>query len=477
MKIDKLNDEFIVDCTNNSKEERQQVYKFLVDNRNYQKSYLEEDYPVIVCNKKQNNSNWDSLEKYYDWVGSKKDIPIYTFGEFEEMYLKEKFVLPVKWCVKDCKKVTEYRAKRFHHKMGDIWEDAYLCIDEFSGKYNYLREKYNYTEITFEQFKKYVLDQNNMKNNKQIIGYKLIKEEYREAAYKIANVSCFVNDMVDFQENSYIKEKLEEAGVLDLWFKKVYGEEFKVIPNTENKYEYNKEGIIRNINTNKEISQSLSTKGYYKVNLWINNKNISRVVHRLVAETFIPNPNNLETINHIDGNKSNNSVSNLEWCTIQVNNLHYKINNGKYNSKLTEEDILDIYNNYNNYGEQKLAAELYNVSEGTISFIKRDVSFSHITNNSLKKEEIAKAQKTIVKMYSSNKGEFEIEVLDGKAYYRPEDKELPKEWIRDIINSYGNILIQKNVINPYNVEISSINVGCYHNCKKEDWENVYKLLK
>jgi hypothetical protein len=366
MKIDKLNDEFIVDCTNNSKEERQQVYKFLVDNRNYQKSYLEEDYPVIVCNKKQNNSNWDSLEKYYDWVDSKKDIPIYTFGEFEEMYLKEKFVLPVKWCVKDCKKVTEYGAKRFHHKMGYIWEDAYLCIDESSGKYNYLKEKYNYTEITFEQFKKYVLNQNNMENNKQIIGYKLIKEEYREAAYKIANVSCFVNDMVDFQENSYIKEKLEEAGVLDIWFEPVYEEEFKV----------------------------------------------------------------------------------GDWVTFWS-----EIDKKLYSSKIKEWTP-------HNYCKLENGLE----------------PFKHLIKKATP-EEIEKASKTIVKMYSSNKGEFEIEVVNGKAYYRPENKHLPKEWIRDIINSYGNILIQKNVINPYNVEISSINVGCYHNCKKEDWENVYKLLK
>ena len=49
------------------------------------------------------------------------------------------------------------------------------------------------------------------------------------------------------------------------------------------------------------------------------------------------------------------------------------------------------------------------------------------TNNS--KEEIQQAQKTIVKMYFSNKGEFEIEVVAGKAYYKPENKELPKEWI------------------------------------------------
>ena len=98
------------------------------------------------------------------------------------------------------------------------------------------------------------------------------------------------------------------------------------------------------------------------------------------------------------------------------------------------------------------------------------------TNNS--KEEIQQAQKTIVKMYFSNKGEFEIEVVDGEAYYNPENKHLPKEWIRDIINSFGEIIIIKNKVeNPYNVTISSLNVGCYSNCKKEDWEKVYKLLK
>lgn len=81
-------------------------------------------------------------------------------------------------------------------------------------------------------------------------------------------------------------------------------------------------------------------------------------------------------------------------------------------------------------------------------------------------------------MYSSNKGMFEIEVVDGKAYYRPDNKELPEEWIRYIINSYDDILIQqRNGVNPYNVKIAGLHVGCYQNCKKEDWEKVYKLLK
>ena len=52
----------------------------------------------------------------------------------------------------------------------------------------------------------------------------------------------------------------------------------------------------------------------------LNRKN--RNVHRVIAETFIPNPNNLPCVNHKDGNKQNNSVDNLEWCTHSENTLH-----------------------------------------------------------------------------------------------------------------------------------------------------------
>ena len=64
-------------------------------------------------------------------------------------------------------------------------------------------------------------------------------------------------------------------------------------------------------------------KGYYKVVLYGDNNQKRQVeIHRLVAETFIPNPLNLNCVNHIDGNKTNNSVSNLEWCTPAYNNQH-----------------------------------------------------------------------------------------------------------------------------------------------------------
>jgi hypothetical protein len=90
---------------------------------------------------------------------------------------------------------------------------------------------------------------------------------------------------------------------------------------------------------------------------------------------------------------------------------------------------------------------------------------------------VYESQTTIIKMHSSNKGEFEIEIIDGKAWYRPEDKQLPKEWIEEIIDIFGDIIIDTNAHNPYTVAIGTLNVGCMEGTRKEDWEKVYKLLE
>ena len=65
--------------------------------------------------------------------------------------------------------------------------------------------------------------------------------------------------------------------------------------------------------------QVLDRYGYYQINLQVNGKKVTKKVHRLVALAFIPNPNNLPTVNHIDGDRTNNRVDNLEWMSIQEN--------------------------------------------------------------------------------------------------------------------------------------------------------------
>jgi hypothetical protein len=66
----------------------------------------------------------------------------------------------------------------------------------------------------------------------------------------------------------------------------------------------------------------ITHRGYLKVALRKNNVKFQTGVHRLVALTYIPNPKNLPQVNHKDGNKLNNSVENLEWCTQSENQRH-----------------------------------------------------------------------------------------------------------------------------------------------------------
>lgn len=79
------------------------------------------------------------------------------------------------------------------------------------------------------------------------------------------------------------------------------------------------------------------TSGYPFVGLWKKGKRYNKMIHRMVAETFIPNPENKPQVNHIDGNKFNNNASNLEWVTDAENKLHrYRVlgynspNKGKF---------------------------------------------------------------------------------------------------------------------------------------------------
>ena len=72
----------------------------------------------------------------------------------------------------------------------------------------------------------------------------------------------------------------------------------------------------------KFLSEVVNKKGYIEYQITYNSKHYGRKAHRLVANAFIPNPQNLPQVNHIDGDKTNNKASNLEWCTNRHNVIH-----------------------------------------------------------------------------------------------------------------------------------------------------------
>lgn len=72
----------------------------------------------------------------------------------------------------------------------------------------------------------------------------------------------------------------------------------------------------------KVLNPSKNNRGYLRVTLSVEGKTRYDSVHRLVAETFIPNPKKLPEVNHLDGNKLNNNVENLEWVTKGQNQIH-----------------------------------------------------------------------------------------------------------------------------------------------------------
>ena len=138
------------------------------------------------------------------------------------------------------------------------------------------------------------------------------------------------------------------------------------------KYEVSSDGHIRNKKSGRILHEFINKNGYLITQF----DGKTRTVHRVVASVYLDNPNKCEDINHKDGNKRNNSVENLEWCTRSENMKHayklgLKISKGEKNGnhKLSKEDVKHIVSIYKKgdakYGAKALAKK-FNVAPQTI---------------------------------------------------------------------------------------------------------------
>ena len=151
------------------------------------------------------------------------------------------------------------------------------------------------------------------------------------------------------------------------------------------------DGMIWSIRRGRFLSSYKTNKGCPCVTF----NGTKRTVHRIVAETFLPNKDGLPTVNHKNGDRTDNRISNLEWCSYAANNQHAwdtgherrRLNlssksTGSKNrqSKLTEAAVIEIRNRFipNTKGMRAVLANEFGVSVGAIKQVVAGTSWKHV---------------------------------------------------------------------------------------------------
>jgi hypothetical protein len=193
----------------------------------------------------------------------------------------------------------------------------------------------------------------------------------------------------------------------------------KIIKNTENRYTINEIGLVYDTKLKKYITIYDNGRGYKNVDICLNGKRQKSYIHRLVAEAFLPNPENKKTVNHINGIKSDNRLENLEWMT-QSENIKHSFDILK---RQTPKGTTNLKNKGTGNGNHSLC---YNTQNGFIS------SYSEVSSSSAFKASMSgqnKNQTIYEPVYPSAKY---LETNNGIKKYRTTQ--------RFCIDNYGNIL-------------------------------------
>ena len=166
----------------------------------------------------------------------------------------------------------------------------------------------------------------------------------------------------DYREK-YLKESLLKANNKNETLLRELGGEFVEVEEYP-KYMINSNAILISMHHKifKVIKPVLNTYGYHTACLAAKTFNNTVKIHRLVAKAFISNPNKYSQVNHIDGNKTNNNINNLEWCSAQQNMQHSwdtGLNKGRAPVKIIDENG-KIYKSFKDCAE-KLKCSTHNV--------------------------------------------------------------------------------------------------------------------
>ena len=191
--------------------------------------------------------------------------------------------------------------------------------------------------------------------------------------------NCLVKNILkggNYMNNLIESVLVDNAGKLTIWEK-------IVVDGIKTNYSISNTGFVRNDNTGNYLKQKTHMCGYLTVGISIPGekaKQRTMRVHRLVAEAFIPNPDNKRTVNHKDGNKKNNNVENLEWMT-HKENIQHAIDNGLMQNwacgersgaaKYSEETVRKICQLIQDLHTPKDICEILGVPRNLVNSIRR----------------------------------------------------------------------------------------------------------